>query len=334
MKELLLEIKGLSTYFHMQEGLIKAVDGLNFFLERGKTLGIVGESGCGKTVTALSIMGLVPKPRGKVENGEVLFKGQDLLAFSESEMRKIRGRKIAMIFQDPMTSLNPVFSIGWQLMEAIKLDAKITKAEAKKIAIENLNKVGLPKAEERFNNYPHQFSGGMRQRVMIAMAISCCQDILIADEPTTALDVTIQAQILELLKKLQKETGISIILITHDLGIIANMADWVLVMYAGKQIEYASALEIFNRPRHPYTWGLLQSIPRHDIKKSERLRPIPGQPPSLMYIPNGCSFHPRCEYSKDICRKETPPLVKVSKKHFSACHFSKDPTFKPKKLGK
>ena len=324
----LLEVKDLKTYFTTRDGVVKAVDGVSFVLEEGHTLGIVGESGSGKSVTALSLMRLIPDPPGKIVGGEILLNGDSVLEMSDEQVRSLRGDRIAMIFQDPMTSLNPVFRVGHQIAEALRLHKDMNKKQADARAVEMLDLVGIPNAEDRAKDYPHQFSGGMRQRGMIAMALACDPDILIADEPTTALDVTIQAQILELMIELQQRTKAAIIMITHDLGVVADMADNVMVMYAGRQVEYGTADHVFYTPLHPYTWGLLDSLPRHDIDEKGQLCPITGQPPSLIDIPPGCAFHPRCPHAKDICRTEVPKLVEIEPGHFSACHFSSDPTFR------
>lgn len=322
MNEVLLEVKNLKTYFFTDEGIVKAVDDVSFYLRRGESLGIVGESGSGKSVTALSIMRLIQDPPGKILGGEILFKGEDLLKKKEEEMREVRGNKISMIFQDPMTSLNPVFTIGDQIMEAIILHQKLDKASARKKAIEMLELVRIPEAEKRIDEYPHQFSGGMRQRVMIAMALSCNPEILIADEPTTALDVTIQAQIIELIKQLQKELGMSLILITHDMGVVAETCHNVIVMYAGKIVEYGDVRTIFKNPAHPYTIGLLESVPRLDIRK-ERLKAIEGQPPDLVALPNYCYYAERCPYRTEDCLKQIPELIEVQPGHFSRCIYAK-----------
>ncbi len=315
----LLDVKDLKTYFFTEDGIVKAVDGVSFSLERGKTLAIVGESGSGKSVTALSILRLVSPP-GRIVEGKVKFEGNDLLKLSEEELREIRGNRIALIFQDPLTALNPVFTVGDQIMEAILTHQKTSKEEARKKTVQLLEMVGIPRAKNRINDYPHQFSGGMRQRAMIAMALSCEPDVLIADEPTTALDVTIQAQILELIKELQEKFNSATILITHDLGIVAELADDVLVMYAGKPVEYGKAEEIYYNSRHPYTLGLMHSISRLDVDKKERLQSIKGFPPNLIQIPPGCSFHPRCDFAINICRKEIPEFLEVESGHLSACH--------------
>jgi oligopeptide transport system ATP-binding protein len=303
------------------------VDGVTFTLECGKTLGVVGESGSGKSVTALSIMRLIPEPPGKVVSGDIRFKGQSVLTMSEKEQRKLRGNRIAMIFQDPMTSLNPVYRIGKQIAEPLRLHKGLSKKEAWEAAVELLTHVGIPRARDRARDYPHEFSGGMRQRAMIAMALACGPDILIADEPTTALDVTIQAQILDLMQEIQARTDSAIIMITHDLGVVADMADHVLVMYAGKAVEFGKADDIFYRPLHPYTWGLLESLPRHDVDDKGKLCPIKGQPPSLINLPSGCSFGPRCAYARDACQVESPHLVEIEPGHMAACLFSDDKQF-------
>jgi peptide/nickel transport system ATP-binding protein len=317
----LLEVKGLKTHFRTDDGIVKAVDGVNFEVEKGKTLGIVGESGCGKSVTCLTIMGLNPS-RNTVSSGEALFKGENLLTMPKKRLRDIRGNDIAMIFQDPMTSLNPVHTIGRQLVEAIKLHRDVSSRQARGRALELLKAVGIPKAEGRVDDYPHQFSGGMRQRVMIAMALINDPDLLIADEPTTALDVTTQAQILELMNRLQSEFGSAIIIITHDLGVVAETADDVVVMYAARVVERAPVDRLFSRPHMPYTWGLLGSLPRLDIE-TERLTQIPGQPPSLLNPPRGCRFHPRCPYVMNVCREREPELQPISDDpgHLQACHL-------------
>jgi peptide/nickel transport system ATP-binding protein len=315
----LLEVRDLRTAFRTDDGVVHAVDGVNFSVEKGKTLGIVGESGCGKSVTCLTIMGLNAK-RNTISSGEALFKGENLLTMNSKKLRNIRGSEIAMIFQDPMTSLNPVHTIGRQLVEAIILHRDVTKKQARARALELLKAVGIPRPERRIDDYPHQFSGGMRQRVMIAMALINDPDLLIADEPTTALDVTTQAQILSLMHRLQQEFGSAIIMITHDLGVVAEISDEVVVMYAGKVVERASVDAIYTRPHHPYTWGLLGSLPRLDADV-ERLVQIPGQPPSLLNPPRGCRFHPRCPYVMDVCRQKVPELRQVSHEvgHVQAC---------------
>ena len=309
MAEKILEVKNLKTYFRTDAGLTKAVNDVSFSVERGKTLGIVGESGCGKSITSLSIMGLVETPPGVIAGGEIILDGQDLLKKTDDEMRAIRGKKIAMIFQEPMTSLNPVFTIGQQLVEALMLHEKITKQQAKEKAVEMLKLVRIPLAEKRFNEYPHQLSGGMRQRVMIAMALCCDPELLICDEPTTALDVTIQAQILELINELKEKTGASVMMITHDLGVIAEVADDVMVMYAGKVVEHATCDQIFDKPMHPYTYGLMNCIPKLDGDDTKELSVIEGMVPSFDDMPKGCAFCPRCPEAMDICREKMPKLA-------------------------
>ena len=311
MGEKILEVNHLKTYFHTDAGLSKAVNDVSFFVEKGKTLGIVGESGCGKSITSLSIMGLVETPPGEIAGGEIIFEGEDLLKKNEKEMRKIRGKKIAMIFQEPMTSLNPVFTIGQQLVETLMLHEEMTKKQAKERAIEMLKMVKIPLAEKRFNEYPHQLSGGMRQRVMIAMALCCNPDLLICDEPTTALDVTIQAQILDLINELKEKTGTSVMMITHDLGVIAEIADDVMVMYAGKIVERATCDQIFEKPMHPYTYGLMQCIPKLDDDDTKRLSVIEGMVPSFDDMPKGCAFCPRCKEAREICRQKMPELAEA-----------------------
>ncbi len=323
----LLEVTNLKTHFFTRDGVVKAVDGVSFTLDAGETLGVVGESGSGKSVTALSIMRLIQGPQGRVVDGSILFKGRDILAMDEEEVRRIRGNRIAMIFQDPMTSLNPVFRVGDQIAESLKVHKGMDNKAAFERAVELLALVGIPKAEARAKDYPHQFSGGMRQRAMIAMALACDPDILIADEPTTALDVTIQAQILELMMELQERTGSAIIMITHDLGVVADMADHVLVMYAGRPVEFGTTHEVFYTPMHPYTWGLLDSLPRHDISEKGELYPIVGQPPSLIAVPPGCAFHPRCPHATERCRSEVPAFRTFDGEHGAACHFAGDAGF-------
>ena len=319
----LLEVRNLRTYFETDDGVVKAVDGISFELKRGQTLGIVGESGSGKSVTNLSIIRLIPEPPGKIVSGEVIFNGSDLLLVSNEAIRKIRGRRIAMIFQDPMTSLNPLMKISKQLMEMTQLHLGHTKAQARAHAIRMLETVGIPEARARADSYPHEFSGGMRQRVMIAMALSCEPELLIADEPTTALDVTIQAQILELIKKLKRETGTSVILITHDLGVVAGMTDHVIVMYAGKIFEQAATNELFARPGNPYTKGLLRSVPDPTAEQG-KLYQIPGLPPDVAHLKPGCPFAPRCDRVEEICRQEFPPFVQLNADHHSLCHFARE----------
>jgi peptide/nickel transport system ATP-binding protein len=320
----LLEVNDLRTHFRTDDGIVKAVDGVSFSVEKGQTFGIVGESGSGKSVTCLSIMGLNPKAN-TLTTGEAIWKDKDLLKMSSKQLRSIRGDEIAMIFQDPMTSLNPVKTIGAQLVEAVLLHRDVSKKAARARGVELLQAVGIPRAERRFDDYPHQFSGGMRQRVMIAMALINDPDLLIADEPTTALDVTTQAQILALMKRLQEEFGSAIIMITHDLGVVAETADEVIVMYAAEVVEQANVNDLFNRPQHPYTWGLMGSLPRLEID-TDRLVQIPGQPPSLLRPPKGCRFHPRCPYVMNVCRTEDPPLVPSERDpaHLQACHLDQD----------
>ena len=319
----LLDVRNLRTYFDTEDGEVKAVDGISFQLKRGETLGIVGESGSGKSVTNLSIIRLIPNPPGRIVSGEILFDGVNILSLKETEVRKIRGRRIAMIFQDPMTSLNPFMKISRQMMEVTRLHLGHSKNEAYQHAIKMLETVGIPEARARVDNYPHEFSGGMRQRVMIAMALSCEPELLIADEPTTALDVTIQAQILELIKKLKQVTGTSVILITHDLGVVAGMTDHLIVMYAGKVFEQASTAELFARPGNPYTKGLLRSVP-DPLKEQGELYQIPGLPPDVAHLPPGCPFAPRCQRVEDVCKREFPPFVQLTSEHFSLCHFAQE----------
>jgi peptide/nickel transport system ATP-binding protein len=320
----LLEVKDLSTSFRTEDGVVRAVQGVNFSVEKGQTLGIVGESGCGKSVTCLTIMGLNPK-RNTVTGGEALWKGKDLLSMKPSDLRAVRGDEISMIFQDPMTSLNPVHTIGRQLIEAILLHRDVTKRVARARAVELLKAVGIPRAETRIDDYPHQFSGGMRQRVMIAMALINDPDLLIADEPTTALDVTTQAQILSLMKRLQEDFGSAIIMITHDLGVVAEVADDVLVMYAANVVEQAEVHDLFHRPQHPYTWGLMGSLPRLEADV-DRLTQIPGQPPSLLRPPSGCRFHPRCPYVMEVCKTTVPELLPTQRDpdHLQKCHLDEE----------
>ncbi|GBD10777.1 Oligopeptide transport ATP-binding protein OppD [bacterium HR23] len=317
--DVLLRVRDLRTYFYTRWGVVKAVDGVSFDLHRGETLGIVGESGSGKSVTVLSIMRLIPSPPGRIVGGEVLLDGENLLALDEGEMQKVRGKRIALILQDPMTSLNPVFTIGDQVMEAIRIHQKLPSRKALvERAVEVLKQVRIPAAETRLRDYPHQLSGGMRQRVVGAIGISCQPQVLIADEPTTSLDATIQAQYLRLLKTIQQETGLSIIFITHDFGIVAKMCDTVAVMYAGRIVEKGDVRQIFNRPAHPYTQALLASVPKLE-EDVERLYSIPGQPPVLHDLPPGCPFAPRCAYAYDRCKVEYPPTVEVEQGHTAAC---------------
>lgn len=317
-REKLLEIKHLKTYFYTEEGVSKAVDGVDFEIYPGETLGVVGESGCGKSVTSLSIMRLIPEPPGKIVDGEIYFKGKNLLEYSQEEMRAIRGNDISMIFQEPMTSLNPVFTVGDQISEAILIHKNVSKKEAMEQSVEMLRKVGIPLPEQRVNEYPHQLSGGMRQRVMIAMALSCNPQLLIADEPTTALDVTIQAQILDLMNDLKDKFNMSIMMITHDLGVIAEISDRVAVMYAGKVVEYTDVRTLFADPKHPYTWGLMNSIPRLD-QEVERLQAIPGVVPSSLEFPKGCRYHTRCPLADDKCIAEEPEIEEVEEGHKVRC---------------
>jgi len=304
--EIILQVKDLKTYFHVDEGIVKAVDGVTFDLRQGETLGLVGESGSGKSVTNLSIMNLVPFPPGRIAGGEVLYRGQDLLKMTPNQIRDIRGNKISMIFQDPMTSLNPFLKISTQMIETLVLHQGLSKAAARDKAIEMLKLAGIPAAEKRIDNYPHQFSGGMRQRVMIAMALSCNPDILIADEPTSALDVTIQAQILDLIRDLTARLGTAVIMITHSLGVVAGLCDTICVMYAGRIVERGPVDEIFAHPRHPYTQGLIKSVPRLDKFTNERLQSIQGQPPNVIDLPDCCPFYPRCDKAMDICKQKYP----------------------------
>src|SRR4051794_2735926 len=318
----LLTVKNLKTYFQTEDGVVKAVDGVTFELEKGETLGIVGESGSGKSVTNLSVMRLIPEPPGKIVEGEIFFDGTDVCALPIDDVRKIRGKRMAMIFQDPMTSLNPFLKISTQLMEVTELHLGHTKQQAYDHAIRMLKLVGIPDPETRVDNYPHEFSGGMRQRVMIAMALSCDPELLIADEPTTALDVTIQAQILELIKDLKARMGTSVILITHDLGVVAGMTDKIIVMYAGRIFEQAPTKELFATPANPYTKGLLRSVPDPAHEAGKELYQIPGLPPDVAHLPPGCPFAPRCYRAEDICTREFPPFVQINADHHSLCHFA------------
>ncbi|MCH8993877.1 MAG: ABC transporter ATP-binding protein [Chloroflexi bacterium] len=315
----LLEVRDLRTYFFTDDGVVKAVDGVSYDVEEGETLGLVGESGCGKSVSALSILRLIPTPPGKIVGGEVIFEGEDLLKVDEAEIRHVRGNRIAMIFQEPMTSLNPVLTIGRQLTEGLELHLNMDGESAERRAIQLLELVGISEAAARISDYPHQFSGGMRQRVMIAMALSCNPKLLLADEPTTALDVTIQAQVLEILARLSRELGTAVVIITHNLGVVARYADRVNVMYAGKIVETASAKTLYEQPRHPYTLGLLKSVPRLDQEKKTKLEVIEGTPPDLINMPPGCSFYPRCTFRVDRCAQEAPPMQAVGDKHQAAC---------------
>jgi oligopeptide transport system ATP-binding protein len=318
----ILSVRDLRTYFQTEDGLVKAVDGISFELQKGETLGIVGESGSGKSVTNLSVMRLIPEPPGKIVGGDIIFDGTDVRALSIDDVRKIRGKRMAMIFQDPMTSLNPFLKISTQLMEVTQLHLGHTKKQAYDHALKMLKTVGIPEARERIDDYPHEFSGGMRQRVMIAMALSCDPELLIADEPTTALDVTIQAQILELIKDLKARMGTSVILITHDLGVVAGMTDNIIVMYAGKVFEQAPTRELFATPANPYTKGLLKSVPDPAHEQGKELYQIPGLPPDVAHLPPGCPFAERCYRAEEICRSEFPPFVRINEHHHSLCHFA------------
>lgn len=317
--EAILQVKNLKTYFHTDAGIVKAVDGVSFDLHKGETLGIVGESGSGKSVTNLSVINLIQSPPGKIEGGEILFHNEDILKMNGNRLRDIRGNKISMIFQDPMSSLNPFLKISTQLIETIRLHQGLGKKEAKMKAIELLTLVGIPSPEERIDCYPHQFSGGMRQRVMIAIGLSCNPEILIADEPTSALDVTIQAQILELMQDLTRRLGTAVIMITHSLGVVAGMCDTINVMYAGRIVESSSTDDLFKNPKHPYTQGLIQSVPRLDREMKERLFSIPGQPPNVIDLPDCCPFYPRCSKARDICRKKYPPCTVSENGHKVSC---------------
>jgi oligopeptide/dipeptide ABC transporter ATP-binding protein len=316
---MLLEVRNLTISFFTTGGVVRAVDDVSYDVDQGETVALVGESGCGKTVSSLGIMRLIAPPTGRILGGQIRFRGTDLLSLDEESMRRVRGREIAMIFQEPMTSLNPVLSIGRQLTEVLEIHLDLPSAEARRRAVELLVMVGIPDPERRLRLYPHEFSGGMRQRIMIAMALACGPALILADEPTTALDVTIQAQILELMKTLSRRLGAAIVLITHNLGIVARYADRVNVMYAGKIVEQGSARAIYASPRHPYTLGLLRSVPRLDEPRKAKLLPIEGQPPDLMRLPSGCAFSPRCRYAIDRCRRETPPLMDVAEGHLAAC---------------
>jgi peptide/nickel transport system ATP-binding protein/oligopeptide transport system ATP-binding protein len=317
--DVLIEVKQLKTHFYTDEGVVPAVDGVSFKINKGKTLGLVGESGCGKSVTALSILKLIPSPPGRIVEGEIIFEGQDLVKKSADEMCAIRGNDIAMIFQEPMTSLNPVYTVGSQVVESLKIHRRLTPKEAEEKALELFNLVGIPDPKRRLRCYPHQLSGGLRQRVMIAMALACNPKLLIADEPTTALDVTIQAQILRLIKQLQEKINMSVLMITHDLGVIAEVTDEVCVMYAGTAVEYADVYTIFDNPLHPYTIGLYNSIPKLSQDENKRLFNIPGVVPNLLHLPEGCRFWPRCSEAKDICRQKAPEFFEVEKGHRVKC---------------
>ena len=317
--EVVLEVKDLKTYFYTQEGEVKAVDGLNYFVKRGESVGLVGESACGKSVSALSIMRLIPYPPGIIMGGEIIFKGEDLLKADDEELRHIRGDRIAMVFQEPTTSLNPVFSINSQISEALKVHRGLDKEAAAEETIKLLKLVGIPDAERRAQDYPHQFSGGMQQRIMIAMALSCNPELLIADEPTTSVDVTVQAQLLELIDNLRAQFGAAVIVITHNLGVVARYVDRVNVMYAGRLVETGPTEVIYGEPRHPYTLGLMQSVPRLDMPRDRELHVIDGLPPNLARLPQGCYFHPRCELADDRCRRERPEMVEIGEEHSTAC---------------
>jgi len=320
----LLEVRDLRIHFPTEDGLVKAVDGVSFTLERGRTLGIVGESGSGKSVTSMGIMGLHQGTKAQI-TGNILLDGEELVGAPAARIRNLRGNKMAMIFQDPLSSLHPYYKVGDQIVEAYRIHNDVSKQAARRHAIDLLGRVGIPQPEIRVDDYPHQFSGGMRQRVMIAMALCCDPELLIADEPTTALDVTVQAQILDLISDLQSEFGSAVIIITHDLGVVAELSDDILVMYAGRVAEYGSAADIFARPGHPYTWGLLSSMPRMDRERTARLVPIPGTPPSLIRVPSGCPFHPRCRYAPltgGRSETEVPELREVTPRHLSACHLT------------
>jgi len=318
----LLEVRNLSTYFYTQDGIVKAVDGVSYAVDRGETIALVGESGCGKTVSALSILRLIPEPPGKIASGEILFDGIDILTLPKDRMLDIRGDRIAMIFQEPLTALNPVLTIGLQITEALERHRNMHGAVALEEAIRLLKIVGIPQPDQRVKDYPHQFSGGMRQRAMIALAISCEPELIIADEPTTVVDVTIQAQLLELIRGITEKLNTALILITHNLGIVARYAHRVYVMYAGHIIEHGSSQDIYHHPCHPYTIGLLASVPRLDEPRKTRLQPIEGQPPDLIQLPPGCAFGPRCSYVIDACRQAAPPMTEVSPGHYAACRLA------------
>ncbi len=316
----LLEIRDLHVSFETRDGIVHAVDGVSLAVDGGRTLGVVGESGSGKSVTALTVMGLTRLPNATI-SGEVLLDGVDLLAMPTDELRRVRGKRVAMIFQDPLSSLHPLYKIGWQIAEAIQAHERVSEKAARARALEALREVGIPNAADRLSSYPHELSGGMRQRVMIAMALVLDPEILIADEPTTALDVTVQAQILDLVRELQAEHGTAVVLITHDLGVIAETADEVAVMYAGRVAELGPLQGVIDHPEHPYTWGLLQSLPSTEASRSEPLHPIEGSPPSLISVPSGCPFHPRCPYVMDVCPRERPALLPTTPGHTVACHL-------------
>ena len=322
--EVVLEVKDLKTYFYTQEGEVKAVDGLNYFIKRGESIGLVGESACGKSVSALSVLRLIPYPPGIIVGGQIIFRGQDLLQVSEEEMRNIRGNRIAMIFQEPTTSLNPVLTIRRQISESLELHRGLNKEQSGEETVRLLKLVGISDAERRADHFPFQFSGGMQQRIMIAMALSCDPELLIADEPTTSLDVTVQAQLLEIIAELRNRLGTAVMIITHNLGVVARYVDRVNVMYAGRLVETAPTDELYGSPKHPYTIGLLASVPRLDSERKETLRIIKGLPPNLARLPGGCSFHPRCEYAFDRCREEVPMLEEVGPEHFRSCFYDLD----------
>ncbi|MFC1966356.1 ABC transporter ATP-binding protein [Chloroflexota bacterium] len=319
MPEKIIEVKELKTYFYVQDGELRAVDGLSYYVSKGESVGLVGESACGKSVSALSVMRLIPYPPGIIVGGEIIFKGQDLLQISEEDMRHIRGNRIAMIFQEPTTSLNPVLSVSRQLSESLALHRGLSNNEAEEEAVKLLQLVGIPDAEQRVNDYPHQFSGGMQQRVMIAMALSCDPELLIADEPTTSLDVTVQAQLLEIIDNLRAKFGTAVIIITHNLGVVARYVDRVNVMYAGRLVETAPTDVLYATPKHPYTLGLLKSVPRLDLSRSRKLSVIDGLPPNLARLPKGCAFNPRCYLAEGRCYQEIPELVQMGEDHYSAC---------------
>ncbi|MEV4799820.1 ABC transporter ATP-binding protein [Nonomuraea sp. NPDC049421] len=321
-----LDVKDLKIHFPTDDGLVRSVDGLSFSVERGKTLGIVGESGSGKSVTSLGVLGLHKGGRARL-SGEIWLDGEELIGASAEHVRKLRGKKMAMIFQDPLSSMHPFYTVGHQIVEAYRIHNDVSKQVARKHAVDMLGRVGIPEPARRVDSYPHEFSGGMRQRAMIAMALSCDPELLIADEPTTALDVTVQAQILDLMRDLQREFNSALIVITHDLGVVAELSDDILVMYAGKCVEYGTTDDVFYRPEHPYTWGLLGSMPRLDREPTERLLPIKGSPPSLINVPPGCAFHPRCPYSERTAGKattEVPALAETEGGHLVRCHMSRD----------
>ena len=319
--ERILEVKDLRTYFYTKEGVVKAVDGLSYHVKKGECIGLVGESACGKSVSAMSVLRLIPHPPGIIEGGEILFKGEDLLKSSEERMRDIRGNQIAIVFQEPTTSLNPVLTVGRQISEALELHREMDRESARAESIRLLQLVGIPDPEQRIKDHPHQFSGGMQQRIMIAMALSCDPELLIADEPTTSLDVTVQAQLLEIIANLRSEYGTAVIIITHNLGVVARYVDRVNVMYAGNLVETGPTEIIYADPKHPYTLGLLASVPRLDSPRKETLRVIEGLPPNMAQLPKGCPFAPRCDYAMDMCREERPPLEEVGEDHYRACYY-------------